>query len=60
MPDGRPAKANDPDTWVDFDSAMRAAEARNWGLGIMLGGGIVGVDCDSCVGADGSIEHWAH
>jgi putative DNA primase/helicase len=39
---------------------MRAAEARGLGVGIMLGGGVIGVDLDAVVNGDGSIEHWAH
>lgn len=42
--EGREVDANDPQYWVDFETAMR----RPWGIGLVLGDGIVAVDLDAC------------
>lgn len=41
------AKANDPATWAPFESVRRASMRGGFdGIGIMLGGGLAGVDLD--------------
>ncbi|AWR85667.1 DUF927 domain-containing protein [Meiothermus taiwanensis] len=49
QPSGKPARSNDPTTWTDFESAVKALKAGNFdGLGFVFAkdGGIVGVDLD--------------
>ena len=62
-PDGSAeARTNDPSTWGTFDAACAAAEgsAALAGVGFVFhGDGIVGIDLDDCVGADGYMEPWA-
>ena len=56
---GRPAKSNDPATWIDFDNAVGLAIARNYaGIGFMFQPPYVGVDIDHCV-KDGAIAPYA-
>jgi hypothetical protein len=59
---GRNAKANDPSTWGTFDAALawhRAHPDDTDGIGIMLADGLVGIDLDDCLDADGSLKPWA-
>jgi hypothetical protein len=68
---GKPAKANDPETWVTRDEALRIADqvanGHGGGIGIELGDvgndiHLIGFDLDSCIEtADGkrSISDWA-
>lgn len=59
-PGGGNARSNDPSTWGTFAEAAAAAERRGWsGVGIMLTGGLVGVDMDGVVGEGGEMEPWA-
>jgi putative DNA primase/helicase len=60
-PDGRAARSNDPATWVSFAEACAAALDRDgWGIGFMLGDGVVGIDLDQCCDPQtGVIEAWA-
>ena len=48
---GYGAKANDPGTWVDYETARRAAESGQYaGIGFELGNsGYCGIDIDHCV-----------
>lgn len=49
QPSGKAAKSNDPATWVDFESAVKALERGNFdGAGFVFAkdGGIVGLDLD--------------
>lgn len=47
-PNGRNAKANDPETWCDLDTALAAlATDRFDGIGIMFGETVFGVDVDT-------------
>ena len=48
---GYGAKANDPSTWVDYETARRAAESGQYaGIGFELGNsGYCGIDIDHCV-----------
>lgn len=44
---GGRAQSNNASTWSDFDTALWAKREGGWnGLGIMLGGGLVGIDFD--------------
>ena len=48
---GYGAKAGDPNTWVDYETARRAAESGQYdGIGFELGNsGYCGIDIDHCV-----------
>lgn len=48
QPSGKAARSNDPSTWTDFESAVKALKAGFDGLGFVFAknGGIVGVDLD--------------
>jgi hypothetical protein len=58
---GRAASSIDPSTWATLDEALSYAErAGMTGVGIMLGGGLGGVDLDACRDPDtGAIKAWA-
>jgi hypothetical protein len=65
---GRPAKANDPSTWVTKPEAkmlaLRIINDLGGGIGYQLGDlgddtYLGGLDLDSCVGEDGSLAPWA-
>jgi len=60
-PDGVPAKSNDPATWAPFEKAYGAAlRYAGFGVGFMLGDGVVGIDLDHCRDPEsGVIEAWA-
>ena len=51
---GSPAQSNNPETWVDFDTAVRMAE-RFSGIGFMFANGYFGVDID---GVDDAIDRF--
>lgn len=52
---GYNAKVNDVATWHRLDEVMAAVEAgRVAGLGVVLTGGLCGLDLDDCVSADGT------
>ena len=55
------ASATDPANWVDFDTAVRYASQRNYGVGFCLreGGGVVGFDLDNCIGNDEVVNEFA-
>ena len=59
---GQAAKANDPSTWVDFETAVQAVQSGNYtGIGFEFTkeAGIVGVDFDHCINPDtGDIDEW--
>lgn len=47
---GGNAKSNDPSTWSDFDTAVRACEKYHFdGIGFMFANGFFGVDLDHCI-----------
>ena len=57
--DGKPAKSTDPADWVTFDEAMESSvESSGIGFVFAPGGGLVGIDIDGCIGADGRMEQW--
>ena len=55
------ASPTDPTNWTDFDTAVKYASKREYGVGFCLreGGGIAGFDLDDCIGADGKISEFA-
>ncbi len=57
------AKANDPATWGSYEAALKHYRESNGlfdGIGFELGeSGVVGIDLDSCVDAQGNVEAWA-
>jgi len=63
QPNGRPAKTNDPATWVSFEAAVAALEGGRFdGVGFVLTADdpYAMVDLDHCVDLDsGVIEAWA-
>jgi putative DNA primase/helicase len=65
---GKPAKANDPATWLFLGDAnaleKRIANGHGGGVGLELGDlgsdlSIDGADLDSCIDANGAIAPWA-
>ena len=62
QPDGRPAKSTAPATWAEFGECLEACQVRGFdGLGFVLtrDAGIIGVDLDHCIDADGNVAPWA-
>ncbi len=61
---GRPASSTDPSNWGTLAEALAwhesNPESRGVGLVFADGCGMVGIDIDDCVNADGSIAPWAH
>nr|WP_314638676.1 hypothetical protein [uncultured Olsenella sp.] len=59
-PRGGVAAVNDPYTWGTYEEALAAAESNGYsGVGIMLTGGLVGIDLDGAVSEDGEVLPWA-
>jgi hypothetical protein len=62
-PAGSLADSTDPATWSTFDECWRAAffDCRHQGVGRVLTGdnGLIGVDLDHAITADGSVTRWA-
>lgn len=63
-PSGYGLSTKRPDAWVSFDAALKAYQAapqRFAGVGYLMTGehGLVGVDLDRCVDAQGQIAPWA-
>lgn len=59
---GRAGKTNDPSTWSDYETAVKAAQ--RWqldGVGYVFTTdlGIVGIDLDKCIDADGQLSDMA-
>lgn len=53
---GYRAKANDPTTWTNYETAAAAAQGGKYdGIGFELDNGIFGVDLDHVVNADGTL-----
>ena len=47
---GQNAKSNNPDTWGDFETAVKACDTYGFdGLGMMFANGYFGVDLDHCI-----------
>ena len=62
QPDGRPAKSTDPATWAEFGECLLAYQSGRFdGIGFVLTreAGIIGVDMDHCIDADGNVAPWA-
>lgn len=60
--DGKWAKTNDPDTWVDFETAIKYAEENDCaGLSFALDGkcGITCIDLDKSISKDGNLTESA-
>lgn len=54
---GKWARANDPESWTDFETAMKYARAHNHeGLSLLLtkSSGITCIDLDECINTDGT------
>lgn len=61
IPDGRPAKSNDEETWSSFEHASEHAEGYS-GLGFMFSDDdpYIGIDLDGCRDPDtGTVSEWA-
>src|ERR1051326_7396724 len=67
-PDGRKAKADDPNTWGSraqaADRARQIINGKGGGVGIELGDlgtdlHLAGLDLDSCILKDGAVASWA-
>jgi len=63
--DGKPAKADDPSTWMTREQAVKAArQNQHQGIGIMFaalddGRHLGGIDLDACIDDDGAVAPWA-
>ena len=58
---GRYAKSNDPTTWCDFETAVKAMETGQFdGIGFAFtpGDGLAAIDLDHCF-ENGKLEPWA-
>lgn len=56
---GGNARSNDPSTWLTYGEASALASEMGYsGVGVMLSGGLTGIDLDGCV-EDGAIAPWA-
>lgn len=54
------AKSNDPATWGAFDAAMALYRSAGLdGVGLIMGGGLVGVDIDKCITDGGEVSDFA-
>ena len=54
---GAMAKANDPSTFTDFKTAMKAYAIGGWdGIGYRVSEGIGAIDIDHCIREDGSLN----
>lgn len=54
---GQPAKSNDPKTFTDFTSAMKAYAMGGYaGIGFRVSEGIGAIDIDHCIREDGSLS----
>ena len=54
---GTHASVNQPDTFTDFDSAMKVADSYD-GIGIRVGAEIIAIDLDHCKDGD-TLQPWA-
>jgi primase-polymerase (primpol)-like protein len=62
-PGGHPARSTDPHDWTDVRTAYNALHKGGYaGLGFVFaeGDGLVGIDLDDCLDADGQVMRWAH
>lgn len=62
---GTAASSTDPTTWATFAQALAALrdpalQLDGIGRVVTAGEGLVGVDLDKCIAADGTIAPWAH
>ena len=59
--DGSPARVNDESTWCSLDQALDECQSEPtfWGVGIVLGDALCGVDLDDCIGSGGELLPWA-
>jgi putative DNA primase/helicase len=59
---GRPAKSNDPTTWVSFEAAIKTFESGNFdGVGFVLteNDPYAMADLDHCLDSAGNVKAWA-
>jgi putative DNA primase/helicase len=58
---GDKAKANDPSTWIDYETCVAAVERSEYdGIGFEFGSGYIGIDLNHCRDVEtGQIEDWA-
>ncbi|HEX4796175.1 MAG TPA: hypothetical protein VH370_20465 [Humisphaera sp.] len=61
---GRRAKSNVPTTWSSYSEVLecyRDGSPASDGIGFVFldGGGLVGIDIDNCINADGTFKAWA-
>jgi putative DNA primase/helicase len=59
QPSGEPASSTDPSTWHSFERCNAAAH-RFSGIGIVLSGGLAGIDLDHHVDEQGRLSDFAH
>ena len=60
QPNGKHAKSNDPATWNDFTTCVKALQTGKFdGIGYVFADNQFGIDLDNCVDADGNPEPWA-
>lgn len=54
---GKKASSVAPKTWSDFETACKAVDVYKFdGVGIMFSKGLMGIDIDHCINADGKIS----
>lgn len=56
---GRPASSTDPATWSDYAAARDSRVGSGLGYVLAEGDGIVCIDLDHCIDADGELAGWA-
>ena len=57
---GNKASSVSPKTWSDFETACKAVDKYNFdGVGIMFSRGLIGIDIDHCIDADGKVDESA-
>lgn len=61
QPSGQNASTTNCQTWNDFETVVKTAQTKNWGIGFVFNGdGIVGIDIDDCRDPQtGEIQGWA-
>lgn len=57
---GNRAASNSRNSWADFDTACQAVDKFNaHGVGIMFANGLIGIDIDHCIDAEGNLTEQA-
>src|SRR5208337_3184046 len=55
--DGSSADSTDSESWTKFDNVKHTEPTKTGGIGFVFDGkGIVGIDLDHCLSADGTID----